>query len=134
MTQPKFKFDGEFFTLMLAASWNELMVKYPEYHSEDDYDSVAALDGITNVQHEGFKLFEVDSKGGEGQGDYAMTVWAVVPADAEPVRQKDKTVAEAIVYLRLEGFYSSYNGTEWDTDTIQVVTPTPVVRTEWKLK
>lgn len=130
MTQPKF--DNDFFTTLLAASWGKLMADYPDSYTEDDYDSDEALEYITNVQHEGFKLFEVDSKGGEGQGDYAMTVWAVVPADAEPVRQKDKTVSEAIVYLRLEGFYSSYNGTDWDTDSIQEVAPTPVVRTEWK--
>lgn len=130
MTQPKF--DNVFFTAVLAASWDKLKADYPDYYTEDDYNSDEALEHITNVQYEGFKLFEVDSKGGEGQGDYAMTVWAVVPADAEPVRQKDKTVAEAIVYLRLEGFYSSYNGTDWDTESIQEVAPTPVVRTEWK--
>lgn len=125
-------FDGEFFTAALAASWVDLMAKHPEYYqSQDDYEECEALENITNVQLRGMKLFEVDNFGGEGKGDYAYTVWAVVPADSTPKRKADLSVAEAVVYLRMEGYYSSYNGTDWDYDSITTVKPVIVPKTIW---
>lgn len=48
--------------------------------------------------------------GGEGQGEYANIVFQVVSENAE------------VRYFRKEGFYSSFDGIEWD-GTFEEVTP-----------
>lgn len=48
--------------------------------------------------------------GGEGEGEYVERVFAVKDGD------------EALVYFRITGFYSSYNGTDWD-DGFSIVEP-----------
>ena len=56
--------------------------------------------------------------GGEGQGDLRYVVLKVTFTD------------ETVKYYRQEGYYSSYDGTDWDGDFTEV-TPKEVLRTEW---
>jgi len=57
----------------------------------------------------------VDEYGGEGQGDDYWTVYHFVDHD---------------VYIRVEGWYSSYNGAEFDNYGFEV-RPEPVMKIEY---
>lgn len=68
-------------------------------------DYFTELEGTHEILGE---IEEVDSKGGyEGGGEYAMRVMYFKNHD---------------VYLKLEGVYYSYHGTDWD-DSLQEVRP-----------
>jgi hypothetical protein len=60
--------------------------------------------------------------GGEGGGDHVERVLSIID-------EKD----EAIYHLRITGFYSSYNGTDWD-DEWEEVEPYEVTVTKYKKK
>lgn len=59
---------------------------------------------------------EVDSYGGEDQGSEWYTV---------------KHFTDHDVYIRVDGYYSSYNGTDFDGQELQEVFPTEVKRIEF---
>lgn len=60
--------------------------------------------------------------GGEGEGEYVERVFAVKD-------EKD----EALHYLKITGYYSSYNGTDWD-DKWEEVEPYEVTVIKYKKK
>jgi hypothetical protein len=62
------------------------------------------------------KVNEVDSYGGEDQGSEWYTVKHFVDHD---------------VYVRLDGYYSSYEGTDFSGESYQEVFPTEVKRIEY---
>lgn len=123
------------FKSFIDAAWARTEENSPEYcsgYADGEYDMDVVLWNITSVAVDGWKLVKVDEfGGGEGQGDYASIVWAQVPENDPAVVRKDKTIDSATLYLRIEGYYSSYNGTTWDVDNIQYVDPTFVQRTTW---
>lgn len=62
----------------------------------------------------------VESVGGiEGGGDHAHIVFIIKRND------------EVVGHLKLNGFYSSYDGTEWDPDDVSSVEEVKVIRTEY---
>jgi hypothetical protein len=68
----------------------------------------------------GCSLEVVESEGGyEGGGESASRVFAIV-------NSRD----DRLGYFKITGFYSSYNGTEWD-DEIEVVYPHEVLVTQY---
>lgn len=71
----------------------------------------------------GIQLFLVSSTGGyEGGGEDAERVFAVAHEDSEVIEYHgSKMVRDALCYVRLTGFYSSYNGTEWGS--FELVSP-----------
>lgn len=71
--------------------------KFWDYEAEAD-EPVPGL-GVVTV---------VENVGGEDQGSHAHLVFRVLPEDG-PVR-----------YFRVNGYYSSYDGTEWDGDLYEV--------------
>lgn len=65
--------------------------------------------GVSAIAHEDFTKEELDmelvhSEGGhEGEGEYAERVFEHVNGDEK-------------IYIKITGFYSSYHGTDWDSD------------------
>lgn len=53
----------------------------------------------------------VDTAGGEGQGDHAHIVFKVVTVDGDEQ------------YFKIDGYYSSYDGTDWDGSDLFEVRP-----------
>lgn len=125
----------DIFQSFIDAAWARTEENSPEYctgYAEGQYDMDVVLWNITSVTVDGWKLVKVDETGGrEGQGDYAMVVWAQVPENDPAIIRKDKTIEGATLYLHLTGYYSSYNGTTWDVDGIEYVDPTFVQQTKW---
>lgn len=72
-------------------------------------------------QSNGYLVKQVDSFGGEGQGD---EMWAVY----EITNETTKTIA---CHVRVQGYYNSWNGTEWD-GSLEIVEPYEVKVTRWK--
>lgn len=60
----------------------------------------------------------VEDFGGEGEGDLRYVVFKVTFFNG------------TVKHYRQEGYYSSYDGTDWDGD-FHEVTPKEVLRTEW---
>lgn len=66
----------------------------------------------------GFVMIEVDKNGGsEGEGDSADVTYAIAPAHG---KHSNGRVEGAAAYIQYNGFYDSYNGTEWDSDATLV--------------
>jgi hypothetical protein len=63
---------------------------------------------------------EEDFGGYEGAGE---TTWVVYSL-------KDNETKE-VIYFRLNGYYDSWNGTEWEYDFV-IVNPKEVVKIEWE--
>lgn len=69
---------------------------------------------------------EVHSVGNrEGGGDHAEIIWHFT----DPNNPEDKGI-----YIRITGFYQSYNGTEWDEDSLCQVFPKKRKVTVWEPK
>ena len=66
----------------------------------------------------GYAIGEVDSLGGEGQGDDRWTVFSI---------KKDN---ETLANVKVNGWYCSYNGTEWDGE-VTLVKPVEVMVIQW---
>lgn len=73
------------------------------YHTNERVD----VSGLGSVR-------VIDNEGGEGQGDHAHLVFEVTSGDGE------------VRLFKLDGYYSSHCGTEWDGDLYEVE---PVQRT-----
>lgn len=70
----------------------------------------------------GFTLKSVyEEGGGEGGGESVERVYAIIETAAPKVHLK---------YIRLDGFYTSHHGTDWDEDPYEVF-PHAVTRTEY---
>lgn len=93
----------------LSADWKEAgdELHYGFYMGildlEDQAHQKAIFDkyGVTDLK-------EIDSEGGEGQGDHAHIVYQVTQGDT-------------VTLVRDDGFYSSYEGTDWDNEWYVVV-------------
>lgn len=67
---------------------------------------------VTELDVEGFGHLQViDTTGGEGQGDHAHIVFKLT--------EDDFTVR----YYKVDGYYSSYDGVDWDGSDLYEVTP-----------
>jgi len=64
--------------------------------------------------------YEEDFGGYEGAGEKTWVVYSL----------KDNETDE-VIYFRLNGWYDSWNGTEWENDFV-IVNPKEVIRIEWK--
>lgn len=86
---------------------------YEEFENEDFDPSISNLS---------IKLVDGDG-GGEGEGDYAQRTFELNRAD-------DNGAKQTISYFKVEGFYSSYSGTEWE-DSFTVVYPLTYIATKY---
>jgi hypothetical protein len=74
-------------------------------------------------------VFEVQAEGGgEGQGEKVIRIFAIAPKGS--LINDIQQINGALGYVKLGGFYSSYNGTEWDDD-LRVVYPKVVQVTKF---
>jgi len=105
---------------------------------QEDYYSgkVGYLDSecASNVMIDGLILREVEGHGGgEGGGDSVLRVWAVIEG-AELKKSKygpHYVGGTEIAHIRATGYYSSYNGTEWDESSPELVFPQVVSITKY---
>jgi hypothetical protein len=82
------------------------------HYSEPNYE-VASLD-VT--------LSHVDGEhGGEGSAEYIWQVWKTVDAEGN------------VQYFKKEGYYMSYDGSNWDGELFEVE-PFEKTVTDWKVK
>jgi len=62
--------------------------------------------------------FQVEEQvGGEDQGSDYHIIIGVYTLDSDPVRD------EAEAYIKFEGYYNSWEGTEWENSATKLVTP-----------
>ncbi len=103
---------GEFMEILLAG----LKVDFSEIAEDCD-------EGAYDPYH-GFSIELVNSEGGtEGGGEYVERVFKITEFNiTEPAQEP--------VYLRRTGFYSSYNGIEYDGE-FEIVIPREVIVTEY---
>lgn len=71
-------------------------------------------------QPDGYEIALAEEHGGEGQGEEYWYVFSV----------KDLATSE-VTYLKFEGFYSSYNGSEFDGDDFDIVESREVTVKQW---
>lgn len=64
----------------------------------------------------GYVLEFVESFGGEGMGDHAHVVYSVRPQNSDDMQ-----------YFRIDGYYTSYDGTDWDGELYEVKLTTRTV-------
>lgn len=77
-------------------------------------------DGGPNETINGFELASVYSEGGtEGGGEHAEVVVGIFEGEND------------LAYIRLTGYYCSYEGTEWHESSIEQVYPREVVVTQY---
>lgn len=76
------------------------------WHDWDYEITEAELEGIGHVK-------VIDNVGGEGEGDHRHLVFQLTPTDGN----------EEVQYFKLDGYYSSYAGTEWDDSDLYEVRP-----------
>lgn len=78
--------------------------------------------GYSNTkQANGYLVEQVANFGGEGQGE---DIWAVYKIT--------NYITKAIAcYVRVKGYYDSWNGADWDGD-LEIVEPYEVKVTRWK--
>jgi hypothetical protein len=99
---------------------NEIPEEDLEYFNGDIIQEVYSYyntDGI--IQPEGYTIEEEEQFGGEGQGDNYFIVVSI----------KENNSGEKI-YVRFNGYYDSWNGTEWDG--WDFVKPIEVTVTKWE--
>lgn len=105
--------------------WVDGYLKAHEYTCgrADEIGSVMWRDGTKyEYPHEGFISREIESVGGEGEGDHRHVIHVIVPAgNYEPVAA-DGSVPGAVGYFRISGYYCSNDGTTWD-DSYESVNP-----------
>lgn len=76
--------------------------------SPDEWSEVAwGSGGRLHINGEDYTWKPVKDIGGEGQGDYAAVIFAVDGPDGRRL-------------FRKEGYYSSYEGTDWDGNFAEV--------------
>lgn len=78
----------------------------------------------TEFFYEGYQLIEVQRIGGYGDGKPMSAVLAIVPAGSLPTADEYGHVTGAKGYIKLTGFYSSWDDHEWD-DSYTIVNPKP---------
>ena len=99
-------------------------------------ESICSLSSIYETH--GFALFEVYSIGGhEGEGDAVVRVFEIrknVTSVKQNLYENDPYVeitdGKTVGYFKVTGFYSSYDGIEWDNN-FTIVFPRQVQITEY---
>lgn len=85
---------NNFFQFEFNPAWlREAAVKYPDCYKEE-------LGVLSELDSKGIQTEQVDHFGGEGQGD---AFWSVYSFERE----------EEKVYVKFDGWYASYNGSEF---------------------
>ena len=85
----------------------------------DDYNSYDLQ--YSSYESENFSCqSEVDEFGGEGQGDDRWNISRII----------DKKTGEAF-FIRFDGFYSSWDGTDWSNNDWSIVRPQEVKVIQW---
>jgi len=103
-------------------------VKDNKWFCEQDVDYIENFDGdafqdairgrFTNGKYT--ISCEEDFGGYEGAGEKTWVVYSL----------KDNETDE-VIYFKLNGWYDSWNGTEWENDFV-IVNPKEVIRIEWR--
>ena len=76
----------------------------------------------SDFENENYKVeSEVDEYGGEGQGEEYWLVSRVL----------DKRTEE-VFFIRFDGYYTSWDGTDWSENYWSIVKPTEVKVVQWK--
>lgn len=76
----------------------------------------------SNFENENYKVeSEVDEYGGEGQGEEYWLVSRVL----------DKRTGE-VFFIRFDGYYTSWDGTDWSENYWSIVKPIEVKVVQWK--
>lgn len=74
-----------------------------------------------NFENDNYKVqSEVDSYGGEGQGEKRWNVSRIL----------DKRTNE-VFFIRFNGFYTSWDGTDWSENSWSIVVPKEVKVVQW---
>lgn len=93
--------DLEFLARTDAAGF---ISKFLELNGFSDTDT-PAIEELAFMSHDAITLSLVDEKGGhEGEGEHVERVFSVKKHD------------ETLSFIRITGYYSSYNGTDWHYD------------------
>ena len=87
-----------------------------------DLDSYNSYDlQYRDYENENYKIeSEVAEEGGEGQGDSIWTVSRVL----------DKKTGE-VFFIRFDGYYESWNGSDWSSNVWSIVKPQEVKVIQW---
>ena len=85
----------------------------------DDYNSYDLQ--YSSYESENFECQrEIDGEGGEGQGDSIWTVSRIL----------DKKTGE-VFFIRFDGHYESWNGSDWSNNDWTIVKPQEVKVIQW---
>lgn len=106
-------FMAAFIEALAEAEETELSTSDVYEIEELDEDETIEIDG-----HQVFIKLVHSEGGGEGEGDYVERVMAV------------NIDGEVVSYVRVTGYYESYNGTEWNGDW-ELVEPREVTVTQY---
>ncbi len=87
--------------------------------SGQDFTEVA--ERAEDFEYEGVKVTLVDSYGGEGDGDTYYRVYKLI-------NEED---SKDTIFVKFDGYYSSYNGTDWDNEECFKVEPEEVTVIEY---
>jgi len=92
-----------------------------EDFDEAEFIGNAIQDDLEIGEIAGVTFEEVNREGTcEGGGEYSELVYALSRDGQEP-----------FAHIRITGFYSSFNGTEWD-DSVELVKPVEVMVTQYE--
>ena len=99
--------------------------RFEEEYAEIDEDELEDVFSYSEAkQLPSYTIKMEESYGGEGQGD---DYWFVLSITESAILGED---LKDSIYIRFNGWYSSYNGTEWDGG-FSIVYPKPVEKIEW---
>lgn len=115
-------------------NWIEGYLKAHDFkcNRADDIGSYQSFNGKSyESPHEGLISREIESVGGEGQGDHRHVVHVIVPSGNFEKPDATGKVPGAIGYFKINGYYCSNDGTTWD-NSYEVVSP--VVRSIYEYR
>lgn len=84
------------------------------------YRASSSQAGWNNRYYCGYQLVEILSEGGECDSSACSMIFAIVPiGEFSPVDEHGR-VANAMGYIRINGWYSSWDDTRWDDEYVIV--------------
>jgi len=104
----------------------EYMLEENSYDMSKHYDPNKTHYDTNSTVFNGTTLINMsyyDEGGYEGGGDYVSRVYAICLID-------DSGKAKPVAFIKHNGSYSSYEGTEWDEE-VSIVHPKQVMVTQW---
>lgn len=97
---------------MTVEEVREAIVRHVDVHFDGSWSDLEQGTEITDI--DGVRqLVVVEQVGGEDEGSHYHIVMRVVAADP----------AASVYFFMMEGFYSSYDGIDWDEFELKLVTP-----------